>query len=150
MGPRASRPHFSDQFVTNIEDLFATEPYGLTSVPLVFHIILCDFYRENRIRPPPNMSYEEFLRQLGKAGLSIREFAALLRMNSNSISNYCASGEVPDHLAVVAALMGEMSEHRLDFRAVLSRIQLRTKKLRGSTGPGRFGGGSQLDLGLLP
>jgi len=96
------------------------------------------------------MCYEEFLRQLGKAGLSIREFAELLRMNPNSVSNYCARGEVPDHLAVVAAFMGEMSEHRLDFRPVLARIQFRTKKLRGSTGPGRFGGDGQQDLGLLP
>ena len=95
------------------------------------------------------MRYEEFLRQLGKAGLSIREFAGLLRMNPNSVSNYGASGEVPDHLAVIAALMGEMSEHRVDFRFVLGRIQFKTKKLRGSTGSGRFGGDGQQDLDLL-
>jgi hypothetical protein len=93
------------------------------------------------------MSYDEFLRQLGKAGLSVREFAILLRMNPNSVSNYGASGEVPDHLAVLAALMGEMSEHRIDFRPVLARIELRTKR-RGSNGPGRFRGDSQQDLGL--
>jgi transcriptional regulator with XRE-family HTH domain len=95
------------------------------------------------------MSYDEFLRQLGKAGLSVREFAGLLRMNPNSVSNYAHTSEVPDHLAVIAALMGEMGEHRLDFRTVLSRIELRSKKPRGGAGPGRFGGDRQQDLDLL-
>ena len=96
------------------------------------------------------MKYDEFLRQLGKAGLSIREFADLLRMNPNSVSNYAPTGEVPDHLATIAALMGEMGEHRLDFRKVLGRIELRSKKPRGSAGPGRFGGDRQQDLDFVP
>lgn len=96
------------------------------------------------------MSYEEFLRQIGKAGLSIREFAELLRMNPNSVSNYAHTGEVPDHLAVIAALMGEMGEQQIDFRKVLGRIELRAKRPRGNAGPGRFGGDRQQDLDLLP
>lgn len=34
------------------------------------------------------MPYEEFQRLIGKSGLSIKEFAALLDMNANSITNY--------------------------------------------------------------
>ena len=92
------------------------------------------------------MIYEEFLRQLGKAGLSIRTFSELIGMNRNSVSNYARKGEVPAHLAVMAALMGEMQEHGLDFRAVLERIVLKPKKPRGGSRRGRFGGDPQSDL----
>lgn len=94
------------------------------------------------------MNYDEFLRQLGKAGLNIREFAELIRMNRNSVSNYARSGEVPTHLAVIAALMGEMGEHGFDFRAVLRSIDIEPKKPRGDAKRGRFGGDPQRDLDL--
>jgi hypothetical protein len=64
------------------------------------------------------MTYEEFRRQLGKAGLTAKDFAELVKLNSNSITNYAKSGEVPSHLAVIAALLGEMAERKIDFRDV--------------------------------
>lgn len=85
------------------------------------------------------MTYEEFRRQLGKAGLTAKEFAELVKLNSNSITNYAKSGEVPSHLAVIAALLGEMAERKIDFRDVLSRIEIEPNKPRGA-GIGRFGG----------
>lgn len=91
------------------------------------------------------MNYDEFQRQLGKAGLTIREFAALIKMNRNSVTNYAKNGEVPSHLAVIAALLGEMAERKIDFRGVLSKIEIEPKKPRGG-GAGRFGGIKQEDL----
>lgn len=85
------------------------------------------------------MTYEEFRRQLGKAGLTAKEFAELVKLNSNSITNYAKSGEVPSHLAVIAALLGEMAEHKIDFRDALSRIEIEPNKPRGA-GIGKFGG----------
>jgi hypothetical protein len=85
------------------------------------------------------MTYDEFTRQIGKAGLSLREFAQLLMMNSNSLSNLAKKGEVPDHLAVIVSLMGEMAERRVDFRPVVMGLDLKPKKPRGA-GVGRFGG----------
>ncbi len=96
------------------------------------------------------MTYAEFQRQLGKAGLSIRAFATLVKMNSNSISNYSKVGEVPAHLAVIAVLMGEMAERRIDFKSALSKIHIEPKKPRGRARPGRFGGDPQHDLDFLP
>jgi len=58
-------------------------------------------------------------------------------MNPNSVTNYAKSGEVPSHLAVIAALLGEMAERKIDFRTVLSKIEIEHKKPRG--GAGRFG-----------
>lgn len=92
------------------------------------------------------MTYEEFRRQLGKAGLTSKQFADLVRLNSNSITNYATHGEVPAHWAVVAVLMGEMAEHRIDFRPLLENIDIAPKKVRGSAAKGKFGGNRQMDL----
>ena len=77
------------------------------------------------------MTYQEFRRQLGKAGLSVKEFAELIKQSPNSITNYGAAGSVPPHLAVIAALMGDMAEHGLDFRNTLSKIEFESCRSRG-------------------
>jgi len=92
------------------------------------------------------MDYDEFKRNLGKAGLTIREFASLMCLHTNSISNYAATEHVPSHLAVAVALMGEMAEHQLDFRVVLARIDLKPKRARGAALKGKFGGSKQAEL----
>jgi len=96
-----------------------------------------------------NMTYEEFQRQIGKAGLTIRSFAELVKMNRISLSNYGKKGEVPSHLAVIAALLGEMAEHKLDYRSVLTKIDITPKKPRGAGKSGKFGGDKQSDLNLF-
>jgi len=91
------------------------------------------------------MTYDEFRRQLGKAGVTAREFAELVALNPNSITNYARQGGVPSHLAVIVALMGEMAEHKIDFRPVLAGIEISQKKQRGA-GIGKFGGDKQESL----
>jgi hypothetical protein len=92
-----------------------------------------------------NMTYDEFLRQMGKAGLTIRQFAELVKMNRISLSNYAKKGEVPSHLAVIAVLVGEMGERKIDFKALLKNIDIDPKKPRGA-GIGKFGGDKQQGL----
>lgn len=92
------------------------------------------------------MDYEEFLRNVGKAGLTLREFAALIRMNPVSLSNLSKKGLVPSHLAVMACLMGEMADHKIDFRAALGRIEIDSKRPRGAALKGKFGGSRQGDM----
>lgn len=92
------------------------------------------------------MTYEEFHRQIGKAGLTIREFAELVKMNRISLSNYRKDGDVPSHLAVIAALMGEMADQQIDFKTVLSRIDIVPKKPRGAGKKGKFGGERKVEL----
>lgn len=94
------------------------------------------------------MTYDEFLRQLGKAGLNIREFAEAVKMNRNSVTNLAKQGEVPSHLAVIATLMGILADHHIQFLDALAQIQIKPKKPRGSAAKGRFGGAKQIDLGL--
>ena len=95
------------------------------------------------------MNYEQFLRELAKAGLSIRAFADLIGMKPNSITNY-AHKDVPSHLAIIAALIAEMSNQRLDFRKVLEKVEPVAKKPRGGAQPGRFGNDRQVAMDLAP
>jgi transcriptional regulator with XRE-family HTH domain len=78
------------------------------------------------------MTYSEFRRQLRRTGTSVREFADLLQMNRNSVSNYASSGTVPTHLAVIAALIAEMAEHGVDFRQAFNAVAVEPKKPRGA------------------
>jgi hypothetical protein len=94
------------------------------------------------------MSYQAFLRDLARAALSIRAFAELIGMNPNSVSNYARSGEVPDKLAIIAALVAEMNVRGLDFRGVISKMKLTAKKPRGGARAGHFGGDRQMPLDL--
>lgn len=95
------------------------------------------------------MTYVEFQRHVGKAGLTIKTFAELVRMNRISLSNYAKQGEVPSHLAVIAALLGEMADRGIDYRDVLSRIDIAPKKPRGAGKAGRFGGNPESSLDLF-
>lgn len=80
------------------------------------------------------MTYKEFQRQLGKAGLSVKEFSELIGMNRNSITNYARQEIVPSHLAIIVSLMGEMADQGIDFRPVVARIEVSPKKARGAGG----------------
>jgi hypothetical protein len=94
------------------------------------------------------MTYVEFRRQLGKAGVTTYQFADLIKMNPNSVTNCSKKGVVPSHWAVISALMGEMADHGLDFRATVSKIDIESKHQRGSKTKARFGRDKNKDLDL--
>lgn len=86
------------------------------------------------------MNYDELLRNIGKAGLTVKGFAGLLGMNRVSISNLAKKDEVPVHLGVIAALMGEMADNGLDFRSVIAKIDIQPRQAKGIAAKGVFGG----------
>ena len=88
----------------------------------------------------PAMPYADFLEELRKAGLSVREFADLIGMNPNSISNYARVGELPTHIALIAVLVVGVSQLGGDYRRIMSGVERVRKKPRGSARRGRFGG----------
>ena len=92
------------------------------------------------------MTYDEFQRHIGKAGLTLKEFARLIRVNRVSISNLSKKGEVPSHLAVIACLLGEMADRRIDFRPALESLDIAPRKARGVAATGRFGGDRQISM----
>lgn len=95
------------------------------------------------------LSYDEFLSELGRAGLSVRKFAELVGMRPNSVSNNAKRGEVPNHLAVIATLLAELGVRRIPIDPVFARLELTksVKKPRGTAAAGKFGGDKQ---GRLP
>ncbi len=74
------------------------------------------------------MPYTEFQRLVGKAGLSIKEFAALLDMKPNSITNYSKQGVVPTHIAVIVALISTMKDEGLDFYPIFEKVKSYSKE----------------------
>lgn len=96
------------------------------------------------------MTYGEFIAELGKAGLSVREFADLLEMRPNSVSNNAKRGKVPAHIAIIAALLAEMRIQGISYDTVFSRLNLGKKKVRGGASLGKFGGDKQQSSELDP
>lgn len=94
------------------------------------------------------MTYDNFLAELEKAGLSVKRFADLIGMQPNSVSNNKKRGEVPIHLAVIASLLAEMSARHIDYEPIMARIQPNKKRPRGAAIGGRFAGDKQGTLGF--
>ena len=92
------------------------------------------------------MPYLDFLEELRKAGLSVREFAELIGMNPNSTSNFARTGELRAHLVLIAVLVVRMSEMGGDYGRIMSGVERVRKQPRGSARRGRFGGGRQSKL----
>lgn len=92
------------------------------------------------------VSYEDFITELGKAGLSVRGFADLLGMHPNSVSNNAKRGAVPSHIAIIAALLAELQIQGIPYEPIFSRLNLSKKKPRGGASPGKFGGDKQDQL----
>lgn len=96
--------------------------------------VLLRFRRENQFAPvaaSPSMKYNDFIEELRQAGLTGRSFARLLHLHPNSISNYKAAGEVPSHLAVIAALIHTMKDAGVDYAPTIARLPLTKKSPRG-------------------
>ncbi len=89
------------------------------------------------------MTYDEFLQHLEKAGLTISTFSELLGMNRHTLYNRRKLGWMPTHIAVIAALLGEMGRHGLDYQTVLAPLGIERKPARGLAATGVFAGHKQ-------
>lgn len=94
------------------------------------------------------MNYDAFIAELNKSGLTVRAFADLVCMHPNSITNNAQRGEVPAHLAIIAALIAELSTRGVEYQPIISGLNLNKKKARGRSAPGVFGGDPQEQLEL--
>jgi DNA (cytosine-5)-methyltransferase 1 len=77
------------------------------------------------------LDYESFLNVLENSGLTVRKFAELLSMNHVSLSNYSKKGEVPTHIAIIASLMNELVENKIDLHQALLKLKIPHKMPRG-------------------
>lgn len=95
------------------------------------------------------MPYAKFLAELERAGITVRGFAELIGMNPNSLTNYAKCGVLPQHIALVVVLVAEMAVQGVDYRTAIAKVAP-TRKPRGATRRGRFGGDRQSSLDLQP
>ena len=68
------------------------------------------------------MDYHEFRRHLGKANLTVNEFAGYLGVQPSSVSNYAKRPSVPRAYAVMAVLLGDLADRAIDPQSVLGRF----------------------------
>ena len=76
------------------------------------------------------MNYEELKRNIRKAGLDIKDFAELIKVNPNSITNLKSKKKIPKNLGIIAVLLGEMKEAKLPFKDFLNSLDLEEQKAR--------------------
>ncbi|WP_457747807.1 hypothetical protein [Sulfurimonas sp.] len=77
------------------------------------------------------MDYEELVRNIGKAGLTIKKFAELIKANPNSITNLSnEEKKVPKNLAIIAMLLGELVDNGIDYKPLFDKLQLEPQKAR--------------------
>lgn len=89
------------------------------------------------------LTYDAFIAELNKAGLTVRRFAELMSMQPNSVSNNKKSGDIPLHLGVIASLLAEMASHDIDYAPIFERLEPSRKKPRGAARAGKFAGDPQ-------
>lgn len=70
-----------------------------------------------------NMTYKEFQIALIGLNLNIKDFARILGMNPNSITNYKLKGCVPLQLAIVINLMQELHNNQLNYLDVIEKTK---------------------------
>lgn len=76
------------------------------------------------------MDYVELVRNIGKAGLDVKEFAELIKANPNSITNLNGKDSVPKNLAIIAVLLGELVDKKIPYRHLFDRLDIEKQKPR--------------------
>ncbi len=67
------------------------------------------------------VEYQELKRQIGKAGLNNTSFAELIKIHPKSVTNFKTNG-VPNHISIIAVLIAEMAERKIDFKKIINEI----------------------------
>jgi transcriptional regulator with XRE-family HTH domain len=69
------------------------------------------------------MKYETFKKYIKRSGLTVKEFAELLKYNPSSISNL-KDGKIPNNLIVIAVLLSECVYRDLDPKELFESMEL--------------------------
>ncbi len=77
------------------------------------------------------MTYDDFTTLLAGTNLSGQEFARMLSLNTNTVSGYKRTGQVPNHLAVIATLIRKLEESGIDYRSEIEALDLQPNARRG-------------------
>ena len=76
------------------------------------------------------MDYEEFTRNIGKAGLNIKEFAYLIKSKPNSLTNLKSKDIIPKNLAIISVLLGELVDKKISYKNLFKDLEIQEQKAR--------------------
>lgn len=69
------------------------------------------------------MTYKEFQISLLELNLNIKDFAQILGMNPNSITNYKLKGYMPLQLSIIINLMLEMKKNYINYEDIINEAK---------------------------
>lgn len=78
------------------------------------------------------MTFIEFKKLLLDAELTIPKFTALIQVSEKNIQSYKKKKEVPNAIAAVAACFAKMNQEGIDYRTLISELELKKKEKKGS------------------
>lgn len=78
------------------------------------------------------MTFIEFKKLLLDADLTIPKFTELIKVSEKNIQAYKKKEEVPNAIAVCAACFAYMSKEGVDFRSLISDLDLKKKEKKGA------------------
>ena len=76
------------------------------------------------------MNYVEFVRNIGKAGLNMKEFASLIKAKPNSLTNLKTKDVIPKNLAIIAVLLGELVDKKMPYIHLFEHLEIEEQKAR--------------------
>ena len=69
------------------------------------------------------MTYSEFQTELINSGLSIKDFASLIGMHPNTVTNYKSKEVLPLNLAIVITLLAELKVNGIDPQPIVAQVK---------------------------
>ncbi len=78
------------------------------------------------------MTFIDFKKLLLDAELTIPKFTELIKVSEKNIQAYKKKKEVPNTIATVAACFAKMNKDGIDFRTLVSELELEKKEKKGA------------------
>lgn len=78
------------------------------------------------------MTFIDFKKLLLDAELTIPKFTALIKVSEKNIQAYKKKKEVPNAIASIAACFALMNKEEMDFRTLITDLELKKKEKKGS------------------
>ena len=78
------------------------------------------------------MTFIDFKKLLLDAELSIPKFTEIIKVSEKNIQAYKKKKQVPNTIAVIATCFAKMNKEGIDFRTLVSDLELKQKEKKGS------------------
>ena len=78
------------------------------------------------------MTFIDFKKLLLDVELTISKFTKIIKVSEKNIKAYKKKKEVPNAIATTAACFAKMNKEGIDFRIIVSDLELKQKEKKGS------------------